>query len=140
MNRIGPSLVAILCGVIFGAGLGLSQMTQPSKVLGFLDFTGAWDPSLALVMGAAVLVHFVGLRLVGKKPLFDERFHPPTSAKIDRRLVAGAALFGVGWGLSGLCPGPAVVSAVSGAVPLIAFVAAMLLGMALEHTISKRDS
>ena len=136
-----PNGWALACGLLFGAGLGLSHMTLPAKVLGFLDVSGAWDPSLALVMAAAVAVHFIGLRLVAARraPWFDSAFPPPATAAIDRRLVAGAAIFGVGWGLSGLCPGPAVVSTLSGAVPIAAFVGAMLVGMALENAVSGRD-
>lgn len=105
---------AALSGVLFGAGLYVSQMVDPLKVLRFLDFTaiptGGWDPSLAFVMVPAVLVMFIAVRL-GKQrqaPLFDTRFHEPASRAIDARLVGGAALFGVGWGMSGICPGPAI--------------------------------
>ena len=105
---------AALSGVLFGAGLYVSQMVNPLKVLRFLDFTaiptGGWDPSLAFVMVSAVLVMFIAVRLGRRRqaPLFDTRFHEPASKAIDTRLVAGAALFGVGWGMSGICPGPAI--------------------------------
>jgi uncharacterized membrane protein YedE/YeeE len=107
-------LTAAVSGALFGAGLYISQMVDPLKVLRFLDFTaiptGGWDPSLAFVMTPAVLVMFIAVRL-GKHrqaPLFDTRFHEPTSKTIDTKLVGGAALFGVGWGMSGICPGPAI--------------------------------
>ncbi len=105
---------AALSGVLFGAGLYVSQMVNPLKVLRFLDFTaiptGGWDPSLAFVMVSAVLVMFIAVRLGRRRraPLFDTRFHEPASKAIDTRLVGGAALFGVGWGMSGICPGPAI--------------------------------
>lgn len=106
--------IAALSGVLFGAGLYVSQMVNPLKVLRFLDFTaiptGGWDPSLAFVMVPAVLVMFLAVRLGRRRqaPLFDTRFHEPASKAIDTRLVGGAALFGVGWGMSGICPGPAI--------------------------------
>lgn len=105
---------AALSGLLFGAGLYVSQMVNPLKVLRFLDFTaiptGGWDPSLAFVMIPAVLVMFIAVRLGRRRqaPLFDTRFHEPASRAIDPRLVGGAALFGVGWGMSGICPGPAI--------------------------------
>ena len=106
--------VAAIAGAIFGVGLYVSQMVDPQKVLHFLDFkaipTGGWDPSLAFVMGVGLIVMFVAIR-IGKRwqaPLFDTRFHEPSLTKIDGRLIAGAALFGVGWGMSGICPGPAI--------------------------------
>ncbi len=101
-----------IAGAIFGAGLTVSQMVNPSKVIAFLDVTGNWDPSLAFVMGSALIVTFIGYRLVlkGKTPLFADKFRLPTSKDIDPPLILGAALFGIGWGLSGLCPGPALAS------------------------------
>jgi uncharacterized membrane protein YedE/YeeE len=105
---------AALSGALFGAGLYVSQMVDPLKVLRFLDFgaipTGGWDPSLALVMASALSVMFVAVR-IGKgrgAPLFDSSFHEPEYRKVDRRLVGGAALFGIGWGMAGICPGPAI--------------------------------
>jgi uncharacterized membrane protein YedE/YeeE len=105
---------AALSGALFGAGLYVSQMVDPLKVLRFLDFgaipTGGWDPSLALVMASALTVMFVAVR-IGKSrgaPLFDSSFHEPEYTKVDRRLVGGAALFGIGWGMAGICPGPAI--------------------------------
>ena len=106
--------VAAISGVLFGFGLYISQMVDPLKVLHFLDFTaiptGGWDPSLAFVMASALVVMFVAIR-IGKtqgRPVFDVQFHQPEFTKIDRPLVLGAALFGIGWGMSGICPGPAI--------------------------------
>lgn len=131
MSRI--SMVA--SGLLFGAGLALSGMTQPSKVMAFLDFTGDWDPSLAFVMMGAIAVHAVLYRLVRRRssPLFQTTFHVPTRRDVDPRLVAGAALFGLGWGLGGFCPGPGIVSAASLDPSALVFVAAMLGGMLLQH-------
>ena len=109
-----PLLSAALSGALFGAGLYVSQMVDPLKVLRFLDVTaiptGGWDPSLAFVMAPAVLIMFAALRLARRRPepLFDNRFHKPAPTRIDRPLIAGSALFGVGWGMSGICPGPAL--------------------------------
>ena len=122
--------LAFASGLIFAIGLGISGMTRPTKVLGFLDFAGAWDPSLLCVMGAALVVTFVAYRwiLARPRPLFDETFHLPKKSKIDARLVGGAALFGIGWGIGGFCPGPAIVGAGAPRAAAI-FTAAMLLGM-----------
>ncbi|WDR03368.1 YeeE/YedE family protein [Devosia algicola] len=116
MHRLRPSYLATaaLSGALFGAGLYVSQMVDPTKVLRFLDFTaiptGDWDPSLAFVIVPAILVMFVAVKYGRKRaaPLFDIEFHEPEYHNIDRRLIIGAALFGVGWGMSGLCPGPAI--------------------------------
>jgi uncharacterized protein len=126
-------LVAFACGLVFAIGLGLSGMTQPSKVTGFLDVAGAWDPSLMCVMAAAV---GVGLLLVPRilrraRPLFDDAFHLPQKKTLDGRLLAGAAIFGVGWGLAGYCPGPALVTAASGVDRALVFSLAMAAGMGL---------
>ena len=105
-------IAPLSCGLIFGAGLLISGMVQPAKVLGFLDIFGAWDPSLAVVMAAALAVAVPGFRLAGRQtqPLFAGHYFRPTKAGIDAPLVVGAALFGIGWGLVGLCPGPALES------------------------------
>jgi uncharacterized membrane protein YedE/YeeE len=131
----GPSLAALLSGLLFGVGLGVSGMTLPAKVIGFLDVAGDWDASLAFVMVGAIAVHAVLYRLVRRRPvpLFDGTFHVPTRRDLDARLVVGAALFGVGWGLGGFCPGPALVSLGSGSGAAVLFVAAMLVGMLLQH-------
>jgi hypothetical protein len=132
-NRTGEWVVALVSGVIFGLGLAVAGMTRPEKVRGFLDFTGAWDPSLAFVMGGAVLVHAVAFRLITrrKSPVFAAKFALPTRRDLDAKLLAGAALFGVGWGLGGFCPGPGLTSLVGGAAPVAFFVLAMLVGIAV---------
>ena len=132
LKQRAPLLIA---GALFGVGLAIAGMTRPEKVAGFLDITGAWDPSLAFVMLGAIGVHFVLHRLVLRRaaPLFDDRFHMPTRRDIDPRLLVGAGLFGVGWGLGGFCPGPALTSAAAGALPALVFVAAMVAGMLIEH-------
>jgi uncharacterized protein len=125
------TLAALASGLVFGAGLALAGMTNPAKVLSFLDVAGAWDPTLALVMGSALAVNALGYALTRRraKPLFAEAFALPTSTELDARLLGGAALFGVGWALVGLCPGPALASLARGEPPVFAFLAAMALGM-----------
>lgn len=124
---------ASIAGLLFGLGLTLSRMIDPAKVLGFLDVAGRWDLSLALVMAGAAGTAAVGFRFVlGRRaPLFAEAFTLPTARRVDRRLLGGAAVFGVGWGLAGLCPGPALADLGLVAWPVFIFVAAMLAGMAL---------
>ncbi|MCC6621442.1 MAG: YeeE/YedE family protein [Deltaproteobacteria bacterium] len=139
---ISPRLVVgLLTGVLFGVGLVLSGMTDPANVLGFLDLTGAWNPSLAFVMGGAVAVYALAWRLTARlrqRPaLVGAAFQLPTRKDIDLPLVGGAALFGVGWGLVGFCPGPAVVGLGSGTTTALVFVASMLVGMALERALSR---
>ena len=121
-------------GLIFGLGLAVSGMINPAKVLGFLDIAGAWDPTLLLVMGGALLVAIPGTHLVTKrpKPLLEGRFQLPTRKDIDVKLVAGAAVFGIGWGLVGFCPGPALAALGSGLWPVGLFFLAMLAGMFLQ--------
>lgn len=127
---MGRLLVPLLCGLIFGAGLAISGMVNPAKVLGFLDVTGHWDPSLALVMAGGVAVFAVGFLLVKRTshPVFAAKFEIPTRRDIDPRLVAGAVLFGIGWGLAGFCPGPALTSLAFGITKVYVFVAAMVAG------------
>jgi len=129
--------LAVLIGAMFGTGLILSGMTLPSRVLGFLDVLGRWDPTLALVMGGAIAVHATSGRFIRRraKPLLDTRFSLPASTLIDARLLVGSAVFGVGWGLAGFCPGPALVSAASGASAALVFCAAMLAGMLAHHAL-----
>lgn len=125
------ALVAWLCGVVFALGLGVSGMTRPEKVLAFLDVGGGWDPSLAFVMVGAIAVHAVLRRVILRRaePLLAPAFTVPTRRDIDVPLLLGAAIFGVGWGLAGLCPGPAVTVLASVRPPAAAFVLAMLVGM-----------
>lgn len=127
--------IAFGCGLVFSVGLALSGMTQPSKVIGFLDLGGDWDPSLALVMGGALMVLFALRRLTPSRPLFAPAFPTLPDRRVDARLVAGAGLFGVGWGLSGFCPGPAIVSLGAGVGGSLVFAAAMLVGMTLHHAL-----
>lgn len=135
-QRIAAGFAA---GLLFGLGLVVSGMSDPAKVMNFLDLFGTWDPSLAFVMGGAVVVTFVGYRLVlaRPRPLFDTAFHVPTTKDVDATLLTGAAIFGIGWGLAGFCPGPAFT-----ALPLLApgtlvFVPAMLIGMAAARRTPK---
>ena len=125
-------LSTLIAGLIFGTGLILSGMANPIKVQNFLDFFGSWDPSLALVMGGAILVTMPGFWLVQKRktPFFNNVFNLPTRTDFDFRLLAGAAIFGIGWGLGGFCPGPAVTSLSLAAKGTLVFVPAMLIGMA----------
>lgn len=133
-------LSSFAAGALFAIGLGVAGMTKPEKVVGFLDVFGDWDPSLALVMAAAVTVHATLRLLVLRRaaPLFEARFQVPTRRDVDARLVVGAAIFGVGWGLSGYCPGPALVATASGAGIAAAFTAAMAAGAKLEHVLVGR--
>ena len=132
-------LTSLAAGVVFGAGLGISGMTKADKVIDFLDLSDAWDPSLALVMGAAVAVHLLFFRFIVKQPgpLFGDAFGIPTRTDIDPRLVAGAGLFGVGWALGGYCPGPGLVSAASGSANALVFVATLTGGMLLYHAMDE---
>lgn len=134
-------IAALLSGALFGLGLAVSGMANPAKVIGFLDVAGEWDPTLAFVMGGAVLVTVVAFRFVlhQKRPLLDEGFSIPTKNDVDGRLLGGATLFGVGWGLSGFCPGPAVVALTTGLPAVFAFFAAMLAGMGLYTLLAGRS-
>ncbi len=131
-------LVNLFAGALFGLGLAVSGMVNPQKVIGFLDIAGDWDPTLAFVMGGALLVAIPAFRLIFKRsrPVLTDDFDLPTNDSLDARLLGGAALFGVGWGLSGFCPGPSVTALASGLLPVFAFVAAMIAGMALYKWIS----
>jgi uncharacterized membrane protein YedE/YeeE len=119
------------CGLVFGLGLLISGMTEPEKVLGFLDVFGAWDATLAFVMAGAVAVAGAGFALARRQnaPLFAAKFSWPSRSDIDAPLVVGSALFGIGWGLSGICPGPALVNLAGLTAPIVVFVAAMIVGM-----------
>jgi uncharacterized protein len=130
---MNSALAAFVAGLIFAIGLAIGGMTQPAKVVGFLDLTGDWDPSLMFVMGGAVMMHAILYRLIRQRPtpLFTAAFSVPTRKDIDARLISGAALFGIGWGLSGFCPGPAITSLASGKMPVVIFVAATTVGMYL---------
>lgn len=128
-------LTALAAGTVFGFGLALSGMTDPARVVGFLDVAGTWDPTLAFVMTGALLVTFPAFRWLPQtgRPWFGERFLVPTRRDLDARLVTGAAIFGVGWGIAGLCPGPAITGIASGLPPIAAFVLAMVAGQLLSR-------
>lgn len=132
-----PTLMAFIVGLVFGIGLIVSGMTDPSKVLGFLDLAGNWDPSLAFVMGGAILVGLLAFRFAGRRErsLLGEPMRLPSATRIDRRLVLGSLAFGAGWGLAGYCPGPALASLASGSVKPLIFTLAMLAGMAVFELI-----
>jgi uncharacterized protein len=127
------NVIALLCGLLFGVGLAVSGMMDPAKVVGFLDFAGDWDPTLLFVMGGALLVSGPGflLALRRRRPVLESSFDLPTKTRVDGRLLSGAAVFGLGWGLSGFCPGPAVAALSTGLPPVLAFLAAMAAGMLL---------
>lgn len=129
-------MIALLSGLLFGAGLTLSGMIDPHKVLGFLNITGTWDPSLLFVMGGALFIFIPGYQILVKnrrQALNHEPLQIPTNRRIDRKLVSGAAIFGIGWGLAGICPGPALINLMSGSAGAIGFFVAMLAGMELVH-------
>jgi uncharacterized membrane protein YedE/YeeE len=131
------SLAGYVCGLIFGLGLVISNMTQPTKVLSFLDLFGAWDPSLAVVMAAALAVSGIGFAFLKRRaPLLAVQYQWPTRTDVDRPLLVGSALFGIGWGLVGLCPGPALLDLATLSPRVIVFVFAMAAGMVL-HEYSK---
>jgi uncharacterized protein len=133
-------VLALATGALFGAGLLISGMTQPDKVRGFLDVT-AWDPSLAFVMGGALVTYAVISRIIVARrgdPWFDIKFHLPTRRDLDLPLVLGSALFGVGWGLAGACPGPGIVAAASGNLGALLFVGSMLVGMWIFRRTERR--
>ena len=132
MNR---NLAALAAGLLFGLGLAISQMLNPAKVIGFLDITGNWDPSLIFVMVGAIAVAFIFFRIILKTPApkFDRQFQIPTAASIDKNLILGAGLFGIGWGLVGLCPGPAISSLAYGRMESVIFLVAMFAGFYIER-------
>lgn len=137
MNRFAQIITALAAGTVFGLGLAMSGMLDPARVRGFLDIFGAWDPSLAFVLGGAVAVALAGMALLKRlrRPAFDEAFHLPTTSPVDRRLVLGSAIFGIGWGMAGFCPGPALASLSLGLAPVALFVVAMLVGMTLHDRV-----
>lgn len=129
-----------LIGLVFGTGIALSGMMNPAKVTNFFDVAGHWDPSLAFVMGGALIVTFVGYRVVLKRPapIFAETFHLPTSSVIDGKLITGSAIFGIGWGITGFCPGGAIPAIGTGRLEVIAFVAALTAGIILARAYTHR--
>lgn len=134
-------IVNLLAGLIFGLGLVIGGMGDPAKILNFLDLAGTWDASLIFVMGGAVMVTFIGYRLVFARgrPLLAPTFSLPTRKDIDRQILVGPALFGIGWGLSGFCPGPALTALSQAAPGTLVFLPAMLAGMALARWLAARQ-
>lgn len=132
---------AFACGTLFGIGLAMAEMTDPARVIGFLDIAGDWDPTLVLVMGAGLAVSLPLFPLVLKRqhPLFSENFSLPTKKDIDGPLLVGAALFGIGWGLAGLCPGPAIAALTTGSPGVLTFVAAMIAGQWLAARLAVKS-
>ena len=132
-------ILALLAGLVFGVGLIVSGMTDPSKVIGFLDLAGAWDPSLGFVMGGAILVGLVAFRFAAgrDRSLLGDAMRLPTATHIDRRLVLGGLAFGAGWGLAGYCPGPALASLASGGSKPLIFATAMVVGMVIFELLER---
>jgi len=132
-------IVAVVTGLLFGAGLAASGMTNPEKVQGFLDLTGVWDPSLMFVMGGAVVVTLISFRFILNlsRSVFSEQFHMPSSTSIDTRFIIGAALFGTGWGLVGYCPGPALAAIAYLNSDVMIFLVAMFVGAFLGQELLK---
>lgn len=139
---MGETVVGLLTGLLFGLGLCLSGMADPSVVLGFLDLAGNWNPALLFVMAGGVSVTLIGYRIVlgRKRPLWSKSFQLPTATAIDAPLMSGAVVFGIGWGLAGYCPGPALVSLASGRPQVVVFVVAMLAGMSFVRWVRARPS
>ena len=137
MNRFAQVVTALAAGTVFGLGLAMSGMLDPARVRGFLDIFGVWDPSLTFVLGGAVTVALTGMAVLKRlrRPAFDEGFHLPATSPIDRRLLLGSAIFGIGWGMAGFCPGPALTSLSLGLAPVVLFVVAMLAGMTLHDRV-----
>jgi uncharacterized membrane protein YedE/YeeE len=135
-------IASLFSGLLFGFGLVISGMSNPARVLNFLDFSANWDATLAFVMGGAILVAAPGIYWVRKrsKPMFASKFDIPTSKTIDSKLVLGSACFGIGWGISGFCPGPAVVAVVSLQSDVLLFIGAMLVGMLAQHFLTPKSS
>lgn len=134
------TVMGYIAGLLFGLGLALAGMTDPARVLGFLDLFGAWDPTLMFVLGGAVVTTFIGYRFVFRqeRPMIGETFQLPTRQDLDGRLIGGAALFGIGWGLSGYCPGPAIASIAGLTAPLVAMLIAMVAGWFVARAIPAR--
>ena len=134
------TLSAFIAGLLFGVGLAVSQMTNPLEVLGFLDVAGDWDASLMLVLGGAVTVTFIAFRFVLRRtePIFDSQFHLPKLSTVDKKLIGGSALFGVGWGIAGYCPGPGLASLSTLNPEAIVFVATLLAGMLVYRTFERQ--
>lgn len=138
MDNSISKFVALLCGLMFSAGLTIAQMVDPNKVLNFLDVTGQWDASLAFVMGGGLLIYllaFFGIVTPMKKPLAADKFELPTAKSIDRKLIIGSSLFGIGWGVSGICPGPGIANLIMGNEKILGFLLMMSLGMFIARKV-----
>lgn len=133
---------SLLAGAVFGLGLLVSGMANPAKVLGFLDLTGPWDPSLALVMAGAIAIASMAFAVAGRRPLslMGQEMKLPSSRTVDRRLVGGSLLFGIGWGIAGFCPGPALVALGMGEGKAVVFVVSMLAGMGAFELLERREN
>lgn len=138
------NFIALLCGLVFGIGLTIGQMVDPNKVLNFLDVAGSWDPSLALVMAAGLVSYFIGYQLLVKKskqPLLANNYDIPKATNVDKKLVIGAIIFGIGWGIAGICPGPAIANLSAMNNKILVFIAMMVLGIImakkLNHLLAK---
>jgi uncharacterized membrane protein YedE/YeeE len=134
------TIAALICGSLFGLGLSISGMLDPDRVRGFLNVTGAWDPSLIFVLAGGVIVATIGYRLsrLLPRPLLDRRFDLPTKTAIDAPLLLGSAIFGIGWGIAGFCPGPAIALLTLGIGPAFLFVVTMLVGMIAHDRLARR--
>ena len=134
------NIFSLFAGILFAIGLGISQMTDPTKVIGFLSITDNWDPSLAFVMGGAMGIYLLGYKLLlpsAKKPIFSNQFDIPNLKLIDKQLVMGSGIFGIGWGMSGFCPGPGITSIVTGNPESIVFVGSIIIGVIFYHLLFK---
>lgn len=144
MKKLMVTLTPLISGLLFGMGMSLSGMIDPQKVIGFLDVTGSWDPSLAFVMGGALAVFMPGYFLFIKTrtvSVSQDEISTPLSSQVDTRLIFGSALFGIGWGTAGICPGPAVSSVWFGGYPVVLFLSTMILGSLLaKQFLNRRDS
>ncbi|MDG1731951.1 MAG: YeeE/YedE family protein [Thalassotalea sp.] len=135
-------LIALFCGLLFGAGLTVAQMVDPNKVLNFLDLAGTWDASLAFVMGGALVVYSLTYQFIIKKmktPLCEKSFSLPTQKIVDKRLIIGSSLFGLGWGITGICPGPAIANLSSGNIKVVGFILAMTVGIVVAKKLSNNN-
>lgn len=135
--NIKKALAALFSGLIFGLGIAVSGLSNPDKVLQFLTLTSNWSPALLFTMGAGILVSFAGYKWVlHRGPVFENKLQLPTNNRLDRQLMAGAAIFGVGWGLAGFCPGPAIVGLSTGMTEPLVFVAALIIGSQIQRVVS----
>jgi len=133
------NIISLISGIVFAIGLGVSGMVNPQKVIGFLDIFGSWDYALAFVMGGAVLVNLITFKLISKqgKPVYEKDFNIPTSKLIDKKLIIGAIMFGAGWGILGMCPGPAIVNIVQLDSVVFTFIGSMIVGMLAHKVFTK---